>query len=142
MDTATPPPTVQPPPPTEQRVLVGPIVRDVLIVWVLTALGGIVAGIATGGPTQDTQRFMLAVAAANFLLGTVAFTIAGCLAPAGRWRHLALVAVGAWFTSLVNVVFFGVTIVQWIGGAIFMALIMGIGGAISYVFKRDKKPSA
>jgi hypothetical protein len=142
MNTTTPPPIVQTPPPTEQRVRVGPIIRDVAIVWVLTAMGGFVAGIATGGLQRDAQRFMLAVAVSNLLLGTVAFTIAGCFAPPRRWRHLAIVAVGAWLTSLINVMFFGVGIAQWIGGAIFMAIIMGIGGAISYVFKRDTKPSA
>ena len=135
MDTTTPPPT-------EQRLRIGPIIRDVVIVWVLTAIGGFVAGIATGGPQRDAQRFMLAVAASNLLLGTVAFTIAGCLAPPGRWCHLAIVAAGAWLTSLLNVMFFGVGVAQWTGGAIFMAVIMGIGGAISYVFKRDIKSSA
>ena len=142
MDTTTPPPIVQPPPPPEQRVRFGPIVRDVIIVWVLTAMGGFVAGVATGGPQRDAQRFMAAVMVSNLLLGTVAFTIAGCLAPPGRWRHLAFVALGSWLTSLINVVFFGVTIAQWIGGVVFMAVIMGVGGGISYVFKRDTKMSA
>jgi hypothetical protein len=142
MDTTIPPPIGQPPPPTAQGLRVGPIVRDVVIVWVLTAMGGAVAGVATGGPQRDPQRFMLAVAVSNFFLGTVAFTITGCLAPPGRWRHLGFVALGAWFTSLINVVFFGVSIPQWIGGAIFMAVVMGIGGGISYAFRRDTKPLA
>ena len=98
--------------------------------------------VATSGPERDAQRFVFAVAVSNILLGTVAFTVAGSLAPPGRWRHLGFVALGAWLTSLINVVFFGVTIPQWIGGAIFMAIIMGVGGAISYAFKRDTKPSA
>jgi hypothetical protein len=142
MDTTTPPPIVQPPPPTEQPVRIGPIIRDVVIVWVLTAMGGFVAGVAAGGPQRDPQRFMLAVAFSNLLLGSVAFTVVGCLAPPGRWRHLCIVALGAWFTSLINVALFGVTIPQWIGGAIFMAVIMAIGGGVSYVFKRGGKPSA
>ena len=142
MDTATPPPIVPPPPPIERGVRAGPIIRDVVIVWILTAMGGFVAGIATGGPQRDAQRFMLTLMVSNLLLGTVAFTIAGCLAPRDRWSHLGFVALGAWLTSLLNVVFFGVTIPQWIGGAIFMAIIMGVGGAISYAFKRDTKPSA
>jgi hypothetical protein len=104
-------------------------------------MGGLVAGVALGGSQTDPQRFMLAVTISNVLLGTVAFTIAGCLAPPGRWRHLGFVALGAWLTSLLNVVLFGVTIPQWIGGAIFMAIIMAVGGGISYVFKKDKKTS-
>jgi hypothetical protein len=142
MDTTTPPPIVPAPLATERRVRIGPIIRDVFIVWILTALGGFVAGVATGGPQGDAQRFMLAVMVSNILLGTVAFTIAGCLAPPARWRHLALVALGSWLTSVVNVLFFGVSIAQWIGGAIFTALIMGVGGGISYIFKRNTKPAA
>jgi len=110
MDTTTPPPIVQPPPPTEQGVRIGPIIRNVVTVWVLTAMGGFVAGVATGEPHQHPQRLMLTMAASNFLLGTVAFTIVGCLAPRERWRHLGFVAIGAWFTSLINVLFFGLTV--------------------------------
>jgi hypothetical protein len=84
---------------------------------------------------------MLALMVSNVLLGTVAFTIAGCLAPPRRWRHLCFVALVAWLTSLINVACFGVSIAQWIGGAIFIAIIMAIGGGISYVFKRDTNPS-
>jgi hypothetical protein len=135
MDTPTPP-LIVPPPPAEVRVRIGPIIRDVIIVWVLTGIGGFVAGVATGGAQRDVHRFMLAIMFSNVLLGTVAFTIAGCLAPPGRWRHLGFVALGAWLTSLVNVAF-GFTFAQWLAGAIFMAVIMGLGGSISYVFKRD-----
>ena len=114
---------------------IGPIIRDVVIVWVLTAIGGFIAAIA-GGPQQDPQRFVVAVAASNILLGTVAFIIVGCLAPPKRWRHLGFVAIGVWFSSIIYVLFLGVTILQWVFGAIFMIVIMGIGGAISYVFKK------
>ena len=126
--------------PTTDGIRVGSIVRDVVIVWILTAIGGFVVGFATGGRQQDPQGYILGILAANFLLGTVAFTIVGCLAPADRWRHLGFVAIGAWLTSIINVLFFGVTVPQWIFGALFMAFIMGFGGAISYVFK--KRPVA
>ncbi|MEI7809490.1 MAG: hypothetical protein WCJ07_13510 [Verrucomicrobiota bacterium] len=140
MNDTTPSPTDQAPPPVEQGIRVGPIIRDIVIVWILTAMGGFVAGFAAGGRQKDPQAFALALAASNFLLGTVAFTIAGCLAPPERWRHLGFVAIGAWLTSLINVLFFGVTVPQWIFGGVFMAIIMGFGGAISYVFK--KRPTA
>ena len=137
-----PAPYIQHPttPPVEQQVRVGAIIRDIVIVWILTAIGGFVVGFATGGREQDPQGYILGILAANFLLGTVAFTIVGCLAPADRWRHLGFVAIGAWLTSIINVLFFGVTVPQWIFGALFMAFIMGFGGAISYVFK--KRPAA
>ena len=122
--------------PATQGIRVGSIVRDVIIVWILTAMGGFIVGFTNTGRQQDPQGNILALVAANFLLGTVAFTIVGCLAPPERWRHLGFVAIGAWFTSIINVIFLGVTIPQWIFGALFMAFIMGFGGAISYVFKK------
>jgi hypothetical protein len=114
----------------------------VAIIFILTAMGGFVAGVATGGPSRDAHRSMLAIVASNLLLGTLGFTISGCLAPPGRWRHLLLVAAGAWLASLINVAFFVLSLPQWIGGAIFIAIMMGFGGALSYVFKRDSQPSA
>ncbi len=114
---------------------IGPIVRDVAIVWVLTAIGGFLVGL-TGG---QGSRSLVAIAVSNILLGTVAFTIAGCLAPRPRWNHLAYVAVGAWLTSLINVFFFHVTIAQWLSSALFMGVIMAVGGGLSFVFKKDTK---
>src|SRR3989442_3341978 len=66
-------PTViaQPQVPTDHRVRVGPIIRDVVIVWVLTGMGGFVIGIAAGGSSRDAPRYMLAVLVSQFLLGTV-----------------------------------------------------------------------
>jgi hypothetical protein len=121
MNTATPSPGE-----TARKTPIGPIVRDVAIVWVLTSIGGFVVGFATAlashGAPRDMQRYMAAIAASNFLLGTVAFTVVGCLAPSARWRHLGIVAVAAWLTDLINVGLFGVNIRQWFLGAIFMAV--------------------
>jgi hypothetical protein len=144
MNDAPPPvPSVEVPQVAPQpRLRPGPIVRDIAIVFLLTALGGFVIGIATGGPSQDSQRFMLAIAASNLLLGIVGFTIAGCLAPPARWEHLGVVAFGVWLAGLINVAFFGVTLTQWMGSAILAAVIMGAGGALSYAFKRDRQPPA
>ena len=127
---------VQPLPPTKQPVRIGPIIRDAAIVWVLTAIGGFVIGVS-GGSHGNPQRHQAALAISNFLLGTVAFTIAGCLAPRPRWNHLAYVALGAWLTGLINVIFFHVTIPQWMFSALFTGIIMGVGGGLSYIFKKD-----
>lgn len=81
-----------------------------------------------------------ALATSNLLLGTVAFTIAGCLTPLRRWRHLGFVAGGAWLMSLINVAFLGVSISEWIGGAIAIALMMGLGGAISGILRKEIAP--
>lgn len=123
----------------EDRVRFGPIMRDIVILWALTAAGGVIAGIATGGPQQDPTRFTIAVAVSNFFMGLVGFTIAGCLAPRQRWIHLRWVALGAWISGLLSVVLGMATISQWAYGIVFIALIMGLGGALSYAFKPASK---
>ena len=124
--------------PTERRVHFGRVIRDVILVWVLTAVGGFLAGIAARGSQLDAREFKLALLFSNLLFGTIAFTIIGCLAPPGRWRHLGIVALGTWITNLINVLFFGVTIPQWTAGSILIILVMGNGGAVSYILKRSE----
>jgi hypothetical protein len=131
METITPPPIVQPPPP-EQRTRPGAILRDVLIIVALTFIGGFVVGVAA---PPRSSRGMLAIAASNLLLGTVGFAISGRLAVGSRWRHLAYVGLCVWLAGLLNVVFFGFSVDQWLVSIIAVALMMGLGGAISYVFK-------
>jgi hypothetical protein len=109
----------------------GPILRDVAILWVLTGMGGFVAGFATQGIARSS-----AAAIANLFFGTVGFTISGCLAAAPRWQHLVNVALFTWFTSLINV-FFGLPLEQWLWGMFFFPLVMAIGGGLSYLFKRS-----
>jgi hypothetical protein len=85
---------------------------------------------------------MLAIIASTVAVGTVGFAISGCLAPGNRWLHLAYVALGVWLAALMNVMFFDSTIVEWLFGAPVVALMMGLGGAISYLFKKDTKQPA
>jgi hypothetical protein len=120
---------------------VSSIIRGVVIVWLITGVGGFFVGVVRNVFQLSPAQGMFVLAAANFLFGTIAFTIVGYLAPPGRWRHLGFVALGVWFSSLINVLFFGFSIFQWIAGAIFSVVIMGMGGAISYIFKGDAEPS-
>jgi hypothetical protein len=128
-------------PNVEERLRVGPIIRDVIIIWILTSMGGFVIGFALAGLPDAKVREAGAYAVSNLLFGTLGFTIAGFLAPSRKWRHLGIVAIGVWFTSLINVMFLGVSVPQWIGGAIFLAIFMGLGGAISNVLRRVIKPT-
>lgn len=116
------------------EVRLGPVLRDVAIVYVLTAIGGFVVGLA--GHRGD-PAYIFSIAVSNLLLGTVGFTISGFLATGDRWRHLGYVALGAWGASFVNVLFFGVTVGYWGVGAFVIALMMGAGGGLSFLFKRS-----
>jgi hypothetical protein len=130
-------PQVPQPPPIERKVSIGPIIRDTAIVVVLRTVGGF---IYLAGPF-GTQRGILAAVASNSLLGTIGFVISGCLSRGNRWRHLGFVALGVWLFNLVSVAVREITIPQWIFGSITIAMMMAIGGALSYMFRRDDFPS-
>ena len=66
----------------------------------------------------------------------VGFTISGCLATGNRWRHLSFVAAFVWGLNIIVVFFGGSTITQWLEQAVGIAICMGIGGGISFLFKR------
>ena len=109
------------------------VARDVAILWVLTLIGGFVAGVAGAAP--GTPRFAAAILVSNTLLGIIGFIISGCLVGGRRWKHLFVVAVILWITSLINI-FFGVTLMQWAFGIIAGLIFMAIGGGISYLFRK------
>ena len=119
-------------------VRVGLVLRDVAMIFVLTAMGGGVAGVAAGGgDPASSPSFLVAAAISNFFFGTLGFIISGCLATGNRWRHLAWVAFGVWIASIINVWFFGVTVEQWMMTAFFTAFLMAVGGGLSFLFKRS-----
>jgi len=108
------------------------VARDTLILWCFTALGGMVVGFALGlmGAAQSPKA-MIAIGFSNLVLGIVGFAIVGALAKANRFRHLLVVTIAVWITSLVNVPIFGVGIGHWALSLLFLLLIMLVGGGIS-----------
>ena len=135
------PPPVPPLPPDPPRLRAGPVVRDVAVFWGLTLAAGFVIGFVGALVHPGTRPDVTTLALGNLILGTVTFVISGCLVPPSiRWTHLALVALFAWLTSFVNVLFFGASVLQWVFAAIFITFIMGLGGAISCLFNRGSRP--
>jgi hypothetical protein len=118
-----------------QPVRIGPIIRDVIIVFGLTTVGGFILGLAGGVSSTNSQCSNLALAASNVLLGTIGFVVSGCLAHGNRWRHLSYMALGVWIIGFVNVLFWGASITHWMVSSVLIALMMGLGGALSYIFK-------
>jgi hypothetical protein len=112
-----------------------PIARDVVIIWVLTSLGGVVAGVAGPRQTTETVWTSTGVILSNVLFSIVGFCISGCLAKRSRWKHLGYVAFFVWLTSIVNV-FLGFPFEQWLSSVYLPFLLMGVGGGLSYLFKR------
>ena len=110
-----------------------PILRDAIILTVLTGLGGFIVGFAS---TDHSSRFYFyGLALSNTLFCIIGFAISGCLAVGNRWRHLAFVAVIAWIVSVFNVIFFNLPIVMWMASVVPMAFFALIGGGISFIFK-------
>lgn len=118
----------------ETKISPGAVARDVVIVWVLTGIGGVIVGLSDA--SSSSERYTLAIAASNLLLGTIGFTVAGCLTPANRWSHLSWVALFTWLSGIFNVLFLGVSIGNWVASLTFIALMAGVGGAISLLFKK------
>lgn len=108
--------------------------RDVIIIFLLTFLGGFVIGMAAAGTGGGIPRGAAAVS--NIVFCIVGFTIAGCMAKTHRFRHLLHVAVGVWLLSFVNVLAFPTRLVHWLAGAIVIVITMLIGGGISVIFVR------
>ncbi len=126
---------------TGDRIRPGPIVRDVIIIFVLTFFGGCMVGASSALKDRDSTQSMLLVGIANFVLGTIGFTLSGVMAPRGnRWLHLLWVALGAWLTGLVNVVT-GLPLIQWAAGIVVVLAMMALGGVASMGFKPDKSRS-
>jgi len=112
-----------------------PVLRDVIIVTMLSCLGGFIVGFAsTSGHNSPLYIYSLAISNSLFL--TIGFTISGCLAGENRWRHLAFVGAIVWVVSIFNVILFGLTFIQWTASVVAIAFFALIGGGISLLFKR------
>jgi hypothetical protein len=125
------PPAVAPAPGRYSAIA---IIRDVAILWGLTFARGLIIGILRIGGADPTAR-MVVIGLSNLLFAIIGFTISGCLTGGNRWRHLFIVAVIVWLSSLVNLVF-GIHLAQWIIALPMTLIMMGIGGAISYAIRR------
>lgn len=111
------------------------VARDVAMLWILSATAGFIVGVASGGP-RNMEAFALGIVAANVLAAVLSFAISGALNPDNRWRHLGWVALFAWATSIANVIFLGFPVTDWLMSAPLIAILMGIGGALSPLLRK------
>lgn len=118
-------------PPASNAPGIKDVVRDVIMLWVLTALGGFFVGFFG----RQAGWGIMAVAVSNLIMGTIGFTISGCLVGGQRWPHLLKVMLIVWLTGLINL-HFGVTLIQWVLSVIALGLVMLVGGGISYLFRK------
>lgn len=119
-----------------RRLRLLPIIRDVVIILVLLELGPMLLAMATHSPQHEAPHYTTADAVVALLLGIVGFTLSGYFATSRRWHHLGSVAFGVWLFCFLKGAFIGGRVLTGIVIAIILAVLMGIGGALSYVFKR------
>jgi hypothetical protein len=104
--------------------------RDVIVLFLLTAIGGFLVGLAVPGNWRRSPALLVS----NLLFLVLGFAISASLARVNRWQHIAAVAAAVWVVSVLNIVLFGVTFVDWFLSLIGTGLTMAIGGGLSYLF--------
>jgi hypothetical protein len=109
------------------------VIRDVAIIVILTGIAGAAMQGILG--TTAPAGAVRAIALSNLIFGTIGFVISGALARRNRWAHLAWVGLGVWLAGLINVFLSGVPIAQWLVSIFVVAVMMGVGGGLSYLFR-------
>ena len=119
------------------------VLRDVLIVYGLTFLGGCIIGIMfaiRNGRAPEVRDFGVGIQILEVLLLILGFTISGCLARGNRWVHLSVVALIIWGLGFTNVLYLGQSIAHWIANSFIIAMAMGMGAGLSFLVKNDLEP--
>jgi hypothetical protein len=111
------------------------IIRDVIIIFVLTSLGGFILGFAAG----NNKVPMDAVGLANILFSAVGFTISACADKQNRSRHLVHVGIAVWLLSALNMLSTRMTVVHWVFAIISVAISLLVGWGLSYLFVRSSR---
>jgi len=128
-------PAVNPPPlPEQNKIALLCVARDVGGIFILTALGGFVIGLASRILASSGPPVIL-IGLSNILLSVVGFVVAGCITRRNRWPHLVLVALGLWLVSAVNLAF-GFSALQWVLSVFVIFAAMGLGGGIASAVAR------
>jgi hypothetical protein len=109
------------------------VIRDVVIIYIFTGIGGVLIGIVAGSQPPTT-----ALGFANILLGSIGFCLVGCMTDNKRWQHLTIVAVFVWLTSILNAIFLPFSFTHWLFGLVINFIIMAIGGGLSFLFVKPK----
>ena len=122
------------------------VVRDVLIIFGLTFIGGFIIGFMSAVSGGSVNQAYLGLS--NIFFGTVGFAISYVWTKTHRMPHLFAVAGGTWILSIINVFFGYGTIITWIFALIPVLLMMGLGSLVGWgwtsVFPQnesDNRPS-
>lgn len=108
------------------------IARDCCIVFGLSFAGGFVLTQIAASPS------MLALSVTSGLLQTAGFVLCGSLVKGPRFKHLILVALGAWLLGSINIVLIKLPPSSWALGLPLIFAQMGLGGVLSLIVVRPR----
>ncbi len=111
------------------------VIRDIIMILLFTGIGGFVIGVATAG----SKLQLGAIGLSNILLGIIGFCISGCLIADNRWKHLIIVAVFVWLTTIVNIFIGPITFSNWLLSILPTFILMAIGCGLSFLFVRPQQ---
>lgn len=114
---------------------VGKVIRDSGIILLFQFFVGVVIGI--GASSGDLDDVTVAIAIFNLISLPIIFGVLASLKPPSiRWKHISLVAVIIWISGIAGVITGFSDIGAWVSSALFILIMMGIGGAASYLIRR------
>ncbi len=119
----------------------GHVLRDAVIVFVISFIGGFIAGFVgamAGNPILTGTLLDIL----NPLFVLAAFVYVSRHAPAERWKHLILVAIGAWLISLVQIPFGFISAGGWTISLIPILVLMAIGGWLGTLSSQHPTPTS
>lgn len=121
------------------------LARDVLIVFALMNLGGLLVGFTTGillGPDAIYgPKAQAALAFSNVVCGILAFSIIGTLKRVDRFKHLLAVAAINWLLALPNLLFLPFTLKYVLAAPAYLLIAMVFGLGLSFLFVRPPRTS-
>ena len=106
------------------------VVRDKIFILVLTVISGAIV-LKTANYFDFKNRYVITIA--HLLLGSFFYCIVGYMAPSKRWKHLFVVSICVWL-AYSPLCFFGASFIKWLLLIKDIAIKMGIGGSLSYLF--------
>jgi hypothetical protein len=112
----------------------GAAIRDAGLILLLTAILGIIIGLAS--PNSDIESLLPLLALLNLLVLVVGFTVSAAVVNGARWQHIAAVGLLVWLFGIVNILLGLADTSTWLFSALFIAICVAVGGALSYLFKR------
>jgi hypothetical protein len=106
------------------------VLRDIVIVYGLTLLGGYLSGLAAAAVGDSRVQLV-----GSALFATLGFAISAWLTRENRPLHLIGVSIGVWLASALNMLA-GIPVSAWLVSIVFLPPVMLAGAGITLLIER------